>query len=176
MESTRFDRIARRLSAAGTRRRTLGALALGALGLASIHRSAPVSAGEHPHKNKKRKLRRNRFGCVNVGQRCQTNGQCCSGICQGKQGQQRCKGHDSGGCAAGQKITICGGSDEACTTTTGLAGACQTTTGNAGFCRAEDLIFDCNRDADCQELFGDPAAACVVCEGVGNGRLCAGPG
>ena len=60
-------------------------------------------------KQHRQKLKRNAFGCVNVGGKCRgKDGNCCSGICDGKKPKKgkkdtsRCAGHDASTCLAGQ--------------------------------------------------------------------------
>jgi hypothetical protein len=123
-------------------------------------------------RRKKKKIRRNTFGCVNVGEFCQHADQCCSSICDGG----KCRVHDGGtGCQAGLIEDGCGGDiDVACTTSTGQPGVCNTTTGNAGYCIAFEggSLVTCAKDADCRLVCGGDAAACIKCEGQG---VCAGP-
>ena len=91
MDHHRFDQIARTLSTSQSRRGLLGALGLGAILL-------PGTTGA----KKKKKAKFNKFGCVNVGDYCKNNNQCCSGRCEGKKGKTRCSAHDSSTCQAGQ--------------------------------------------------------------------------
>jgi hypothetical protein len=155
MDATRFDRLARLFSNARSRRQAVLALLFGgAITLPGL------AEAKKKHKQKK-KIKRNDFGCVNVGGFCKNSGQCCSGICQGKKGKKKCQAHDTGNCQAGSDT--CLGTHVICTTSNGnLAGACYTTTGNAGFCAAAAGCFLCQKDADCQPFCG-PAAACVLC-------------
>ena len=157
MDDRRFDRWTRAIAASASRRRTLFALFA-----ALTHGRLSPDATAGP-------------GCKNVGARCKRPGQCCSGLCKGKKGRKKCKGHDSGGCKPGTIPFSCGGVEVACTTSSGLAGACATTTGKGGYCFSNVLPPQCTRDADCQELYG-PRAACVTCPTMGPpGTLCAVP-
>lgn len=175
MDANRFDRLARSLTDASSRRGVLRGFAA-TLSLAAIRVPSTVAA-----KNKK-KLKRNSFGCVNVGGKCRgKDANCCSGICQGKKPRKgekdrsSCVAHDTGGCPAGLTRTFCGGSaDVPCTTTAGLSGACLTTTGNGGYCFSDSSCRQCRRDIDCQAEFG-PRAACVVCADSAQGTICAVP-
>ena len=149
-------------------------------GLAGAGIAAVV--GRWPHaatarKDRKPKMKRNAFGCVNVGDSCRNDGQCCSGLCVGKKGKRTCRDHDGGtGCRAGLIEDGCGGDiDVACTTSTGQPGICNTTTGNAGYCigiAAVSAKATCTKDEDCRVTCGTEAAVCITCEGAG---ACAGP-
>jgi hypothetical protein len=151
-----------------TRRAAL--LPLGAVGLA-----LPGIGGAKRRKRKTRKVKRNSFGCVNVGSICKNDKQCCSGICRGKQGKRKCKAHDTWGCSAG--LDACVGPYQECLIAGSEDGICYTTTGNAGYCANWALCVPCTQDADCRKYCG-PAAACVHCAGcpASDGMACAGTG
>jgi hypothetical protein len=160
MDTDRIERLSRAVAHALSRRGLLGTV-----GLAAIARPGPTAA-----KRKKKKLKKNAFGCVDVGKACRgKNANCCSGICQGtkpKKGRKdtsRCVAHDEGSCLAGQRQGLCGGdADVPCTTSADQIGLCQTTTGNAAYCTAGGACFPCRRDTDCEPFCG-PGAACVRC-------------
>lgn len=167
MKDHRFAALVRSLT--HSRRAVVGALGLGAL-------TRPGFIDARMHKRKKRKKHKkkialNAFGCVNVGGFCTTREQCCSGICEGKQGKKSCRDHDGGsGCQAGLSEGCEGGPPSvSCMTSTGLEGGCDTTTGNAGYCGSGFVCADCRKDVDCQDLCGIAAAVCVRCPD------CAGP-
>jgi hypothetical protein len=168
MDTDRFDLLSRTVARVLPRRSVAGILGVSALVLPGL-----VDAGK---KKRKKKVKRNEFGCVNVGRFCKRDDQCCSGICDGKQGKKRCRAHHSGDCQAGQDA--CAGSLVPCTTATGDAGFCVRTTGNAGYCSFSGRCTTpaCQKDADCQDLCG-PQAACIVCDGdCHSGRtVCVGP-
>jgi hypothetical protein len=119
---------------------------------------------------KRKKLKLNQFGCINVGKPCRgKDSKCCSGICQGKKPKKgekdksRCVGHDEGTCSRGLRSVPCGGaSNTFCTNSRGQPGVCETTTGNAAHCNAVSDCFPCKRDVDCQPICG-PKAACIQC-------------
>ena len=152
MDSDRFDGLTRSVSTLLSRRTLAGALGLGALGLPAL--------AEAKKKHKKKKAKFNDFGCVNVGDFCKNNGQCCSGICQGKKGKKKCKAHNTADCQPGQDI--CATGEVLCTTDTGSVGACSRTTGQASYCEASGDCFVCKKDADCVAVCGE-GAACLVC-------------
>jgi hypothetical protein len=154
MDANRFDRL--------TRRFVIGGFAA-TLGVAAARFPDAAIA------RKRRRIKRNAFGCVNVGDFCRKSGQCCSGLCRGKRGKQTCRAHDTGdGCRAGDQTDSCGGAGVVrCTTATGEAnGLCNTTTGNAPYCSSEAFgsfrCTACTKDAECREHCG-PAAACIRC-------------
>ena len=170
MDADLFDAFLRLLAASPSRRALLG---LAGLGLAG-----PGPGGAEALKRKRRRhgkrIRRNAFGCVNVGGYCERDAHCCSGVCGG----HRCRAHDASTCEAGQNIQdVCGGAiDVPCTTSTGAAGTCSTTTGNAPYCPRESYCHECRKDADCRPFCG-AAAACVQCAGCvdDGGTACASP-
>jgi hypothetical protein len=159
MDDRQFDRFTRRIVVGGF----AAVLGGGAAGLPH-----QASAGK-----RKKRLKRNEFGCVNVGGKCRGKGQhCCSGICNGKKPKQgekdtsRCVAHDAGvGCRAGDHEAGCdGAADISCTTSTGSLGVCDTTTGNAGICIFGFSCFPCRKDEDCQKQGCGPRASCVRCQ------------
>ena len=160
MDDIHFDRLVRTLTQSRSRRdvtRLLGGIAAGPM-LGSISHGEAV-AKKHKHKTK---IKRNEFGCVNVGNACQNGGQCCSDICQGKKGTATCKAHDVDVCRTGQDS--CGDGTFPCTNANGPdQGYCFTTIGNAGYCGAAGgTCSSCRKDADCVPLCGT-GAACVQC-------------
>jgi hypothetical protein len=173
MDPSRFDHWTKSLPFAASRRRALLALAVGIPGLAEAKKKKRKN-----RKRNKKKIKRNAFGCVNVGNFCKNSGQCCSGICEGKKGKKKCQGHDQSTCQAGQTIEDCGGVAVDCTTTSGDEGSCLTTTGNAGYCFSDGDCFPCAKDADCVPFCG-PQAACIACAGEEcgeeGGTACVGP-
>ena len=163
MDAPCFDRLTRALAAPASRQRLLRGLAI--LGLVA----GPVS-DVGTAKKRKKKVEFNEFNCVNVGNFCKHDDQCCSGICQGKKGKRKCRAHDGGsGCQAGQ-AEGCAGDLGNCISSTGLQGSCDTTTGNAGYCGLGFRCADCSKDVECQDLCGLAAAVCIKCPD------CAGPG
>ncbi len=121
---------------------------------------AEAKKNKNKNKKKKKKIKRNGFGCVNVGNSCKNDGQCCSGICEGKKDKKKCKAHDESTCQDGQDF--CLGVNVPCTTTFGDAGQCTTTTGEAPYCFQDGDCFPCSKDKDCEPIFG-AGAACIVC-------------
>jgi hypothetical protein len=177
VERYQFDSLTRLLNGALLRRHLLRGLAGLGLGLAAMHRVGIAEARQ----KRTRKVKPNAFGCLNVGDPCKRDTQCCSGICKGKKGKRRCKAHDTGGCAAGAQTVGCG-TDVACTASSGKPGQCVTTTGNAGYCAANiggggsGYGQGCKTDFDCQVVAGGlfgPTAACVRCNLALGGTVCA---
>jgi hypothetical protein len=162
-DHSHFDRIAKTLAAPASRRRTLRGLNFGLLGLG-------LPGGAVGKKRRKRQVRFNALGCVNVGNRCRNAGQCCSGICAGKKGKKRCRAHDTGGCRPGEGL--CGQAGVSCTTSTGKDGDCAATTGNTGFCEDGGGCERCTRDRDCQIFGNNPTGACIVCSACPGGTAC----
>lgn len=169
LDIDRFDRAVRAFAAASSRRTVLGLSLGGMLGALTFGAEAKNK------KRKKKKVKFNEFGCVNVGGFCKNAGQCCSGICEGKKGKKKCKAHDTGGCTPGTIPFACDGTEVSCTTSAGLPGSCGTTTGNAGYCFTNLSPDLCSTDAECKALYGS-RAACVKCPTMGEGSegvLCA---
>jgi hypothetical protein len=172
MDGARLDALARSLSDTRSRRATLVAVLGGVGPLLGLPGEAAGKKGQK--KSKRKPLRRNEFGCVNVGGRCQGNdANCCSGICTGKKPKKgekdksTCVAHDQSSCLPGQTSAGCSSLSEPlssvpCTTSTGRTGQCNTTTGNAGYCVFGGLCIPCTKDADCISFCG-PQAACTQC-------------
>jgi hypothetical protein len=173
MDAIPFDQLTRGLSTIRTRRGILAGL-VATFGLAAPPNPAVT-------KSKKKPLKRNEFGCVNVGGKCRgKDANCCSGICQGKKPKKgekdksRCIAHDEWGCVAGFHVCADGPFAE-CLIAGKEDGLCGTTTGNAGYCGNSFSNISCQRDADCRTRCG-PDAACVLCAASESGRICAGTG
>ena len=183
MDSDRFDGLTRSFSTLLSRRFLVGALALGVLAL-----PGSAEAKKHKHKRKNKKVRRNEFGCVNVGGFCKSADQCCSGICEGKKDKKKCQAHDTGGCTLERNLCF-----DSVTPLCAPEGFCVVTTGNAPFCAKSEggpdaFCQPCGRDLDCEELGFGAGAACVVlrteglcvngCEGINGsaGTGCLQPG
>jgi hypothetical protein len=164
MDATHFDRLTRTIPALLSRRgilRGIGSAALG-LGLARVPGTATA---------KNKKLKRNGYGCVDVGNACRGNdANCCSGICQGKKPKRGekdksvCVAHNARTCTNGQDSCLQGN------ITCGTMGICLQTTGKAEYCGKAGACAVCTKDADCEATKG-PGAACAICA-----ASCAGTG
>jgi hypothetical protein len=164
MDGYRFDCIVMTFGLPASRRSALGIFS--ALGLAGGPALLIPAGVEARKKGKKKKLKLNDFGCVNVGGACRaSDALCCSGICEGKKPKKgkkdksRCVAHNEGGCQA--DADGCLEISPAC----GTGGACYRTTGQASFCGIDGAgaCIDCSTDADCETLGFAAGAACVVC-------------
>jgi hypothetical protein len=157
-----FDALARSQFDSSTRRDALRGVAA-ALGMWLS--AAPFPGSVEAKKNKRKKPKKNEFGCLDVGKKCGgKDSKCCSGLCQGKKPKRgkrdksKCIGHNAGSCQAG--FDVCLGVIAECST----EGFCFQTTGNASFCAGgTGVCTDCRKDTDCEELGAGPGAACVVC-------------
>jgi hypothetical protein len=184
MDPTRFDDLLRMLARASARRAVLGGLSATVLGLGAGR--LPNVASAKKKKSKKKPLKLNSYGCVNVDGACQgKDANCCSGICdgekpkKGKKDKSKCLAHDTGtGCHAGEQVPFCGGSTSiACTTSTGGNGLCDTTTGNAPFCTDDGECFPCKKDSDCVPICGARSACAKCATGCAStgGTVCVSP-
>lgn len=179
MDQNHFERLTRALTAIPSRRDVLRGLTGLGLGL-GVPRLPEIAEAKKKRRRKKKgeKAKPNSFGCLNVGDPCKNEGQCCSGICTGKNGNKTCRAHDTGRCSAGVRSEGCGGTRVACRTNAGALGHCATTTGNAGYCQLYSFCIACQTDADCQAADGGvlgPTAACIPCAGCPEtgGTVCA---
>lgn len=180
MNTIRIAAMTRSVTGVPSRRDVLRGLGGSAIGLV-LARLPDTATAKKP---RKKRVRVNAFGCVDVGKPCRgDNRLCCSGICQGKKPKEgrkdrsRCVAHGASTCQAGQRdADQCSGAENVvCTTGTGAAnGRCNTTTGNAPYCAAELYGEPCRKDADCRPNCGE-AAACILCSGSPSGRACASP-
>jgi hypothetical protein len=172
VDRDRFDALIRSLGATASRRSFGRALAGGGLGALL---NSGLGALAVDAKQRKKKLEKNAFGCVDVGGKCRgKNGNCCSGLCQGKKRKKgkrdtsTCVAHNTGiciaeadSCTAGAEVA-CHPSNPSCfcTRTTGNAAFCAAFSGGAaGHCRV------CREDKDCEPEFG-AGAACLVLGGI----------
>jgi hypothetical protein len=162
MDASHFDRWTRSLTDASSRRGFLRGLIGGTLGVAAARVPSAVAA-----KKKSKKLKRNEYGCVNVGGKCRgKDANCCSGICQGKKPKKgkkdtsECSAHDVEDCQPHQDGS---GSEAENHCPDKPAAFCYRTTGNGSFCGfgGAGMCVDCARDTDCEADFG-AGAACVI--------------
>lgn len=165
MDGFRFDALVQ--SHLGSRRSLLAA----GLGLATQW-SPATSGAKKKRKRKKHKKRKpqatpNEFGCLEVGDPCTTNDDCCSSVCEGKKGQRTCRAHDTGTCAQDEpgycavenpELVLCNGER-------GGGGACFRTTAGSNVCVNRFECEDCRRDADCEALGYPSGGACIPIEG-----------
>jgi hypothetical protein len=176
MDAFHFDRLTRSLVTATSRRVVLiGAAESGLLGR--------TPAFSQAKKRKRHRLKRNQFGCVDVGGACRgRDNNCCSNRCdggkpkKGKRDRSRCIGHDTSDCLVGDDSCVV---EKSCLTSAGREdGFCHKTTGNGVFCAFDAGCFPCTHDEDCVPFCGE-GAACIVCAGFApcadiGGRECAG--
>jgi hypothetical protein len=165
MGATRFDDLLRSLINRASRREVLAGVAGAAFGLEATRLDLVAKT------KKRKKLKLNQFGCVNVGDPCRgKDSNCCSGICdggkprRGKKDRSRCVGHNVGICTRGQDACAQGPAQATQCGLTGSTCFCRRTTGGAGFCSrpVADLCHDCRTDDDCEELGFPSGSACVV--------------
>jgi hypothetical protein len=159
-----FEVAVRQLATRLSRRSLWGVATTVALGATTLWHPA----GDARKRKKAKKLQRNSFGCVDVGDACRgSDANCCSGVCQGKKPKKgekdksRCVAHNAGECQADQDVCL-SLQEIQC----GTNGNCARTTGNASFCAdfENSACFDCTKDTDCEADFG-AGAACVICAG-----------
>jgi hypothetical protein len=200
MDARRFDRLTRALTASrtsgATRRNGLRGLVIALAGMTLLPHLADAKKG----KTRKKRLRRNQFGCVNVGGKCRgKNSVCCSGNCDGKKPKKgtrdksSCIGHNEGACTPERNLCALNASGPALCNPTNTAAACLVTTGGGVFCGSflgfteEQNCRLCNTDGDCIAAGFPPGSACVTLTGGGiacegtclartGGRSCPPPG
>jgi hypothetical protein len=104
----------------------------------------------------------NEFGCLEVGDACVSEDDCCSGVCDGK----TCRAHDVGTCGQGQSdVCAIQNPDDAVCVREGLPGLCFRTTAGSDICMNRFLCAPCQRDADCLALGFPQGSACVPLTG-----------
>jgi hypothetical protein len=160
LDLNRFEAVTRSLTSVPSRRDLLRGLVSVGLGLGAVRITSVVDAKKKRKKRKPKKPKPNEFGCLEVGDPCQTEEQCCSGICDGKKGKRKCRAHDTetceqdrpGYCEAGNPyLALCHGGDA----------NCFRTTAGSKVCSHNLLCADCRRDADCEALGYPPGTACA---------------
>jgi hypothetical protein len=164
MDATRFDDLTRSLIATPSRRRLVRGLAAAVLAQGTL---LGPGAGVGTARKRKNKLKKNQFGCVDVGGKCYgKDAKCCSGICDGNGKRSKCAAHNEGSCTR---------DDNSCleSVSCGVGGECYRTTGKAGFCGNSGTCDcdPCKKDKDCEAEHGE-GAACIVC--ITGGDDCVG--
>jgi hypothetical protein len=170
VDQNRFNSLTRYLTSHPSRRhlmRGLASLGLG-LGMARLIDNAEAKKKhKHRHKNRKPKATPNEFGCLEVGDRCTSEDDCCSRVCEGKKGKRTCQAHDAGTCKQDGQLVPCNNrTDCGCFRTTAGSDICSELFGPSE-------CADCQRDADCEALGFPPGTACglspIPCE---SGMAC----
>jgi hypothetical protein len=155
-----------------SRRNVLRGLAGAGLSWGALTRPGnTVAKKKRTRKDKKRKRKAaepNAFGCIAVGDLCQSGSQCCSGICEGKKGKnlQTCQAHGTGTCDQ-EADGFCQAEDPekaACNAVPGCD--CWRTTAGSQFCgdlngESGSDCANCRKDADCEALGFPAGSACV---------------
>jgi hypothetical protein len=173
LDANQFDQAVRAIESGVQRRRMLGTFFAASLAAPLLGFASPsgVEAKRKKRRKHRKKIKRNSFGCVNVGQKCYGKSEvCCSGICAGTGKKSKCAGHNADTCSSTTHTCLeegtgdCGGGD----------GSCFTTTGNAPFCGVLGTCdcAPCSTDADCVAEHG-AGAACIQCAGTDDG-FCTG--
>jgi hypothetical protein len=155
-----------------------GGVVAGALAALGLEALLPLGEAAKWKKQREQKLKRNQFGCVNVGGKCRgKDNNCCSGICNGKKPKKgerdksTCAGHDAGVCQAGQDT--CAGTVFPCPNSKSQFARCVTTTGNAPYCAGAMCSAGPARDADCPPEEFEAGAACILCGDCAETTACA---
>jgi hypothetical protein len=176
MDQNRFDAVTRSLSGFPSRRDLLRGLAGAGLGLGIARLPDLVDAKKKRKKRKKKakKPQPNAYGCLEIGDACGSEADCCSGICEGTK-KKTSRAHGTGTCPQ-DSVGIClATADETPVLKCGNSDVCfcYTTTAGSNFCghlgpRIGDqaACADCQTDADCAAL-GFPAGS--ACAPVGAG-------
>lgn len=161
MDGSRFDGFTRSLTAS---RRSLVAGALAhAGGWLSANSIDARRKRKHKKKKHKPKAEPNEYGCLEVGDPCSNADQCCSSICEGKQGKQTCRAHETGTCKQdGPQICVI---DPPLALTCNNDDTCRcfgTTAGSIACTRHQvESCANCQKDADCAALGYPPGSVCA---------------
>src|SRR5215211_5632125 len=118
MDADQFDALVKTWTNSSRRRLLQGVMAASLSGLSLFQREQ--AGATH-------------FECRDVGARCKSKDQCCSGICRGKD-RKKCRAHDVGSCKTTQDTCVAGANlpeNECGTTDGGTPCYCQVTTGGA---------------------------------------------
>src|SRR5215213_7460785 len=105
------------------------------------------------------------FECRDVGARCKSKDQCCSGICRGKD-RKRCRAHHTSICKTTQDTCLAEENlpeNECGTTNSGGKCYCHVTTGGALFCAQSWACGPCKKDSEAVAETGVAGSACVDC-------------
>lgn len=156
--------------AGSTRRDLLTGLAMGfGLGGAYPVLKTEAKKGKKGKKRKKQRSKPNEFGCLEVGDRCKTADECCSGICEGK----KCRAHGTDICRQDKPGVCLAGANEVPSLGCGTNCWCFRTTTGSNFCSLGPRTSPpldcttCQKDADCIAL-GYPAGSACAFVGRGN--------
>ena len=174
MDANRFDALTRRLSASGSRRTALRAVAAGVVA-AALGLRGPEEAGA-------KACSRNRARCGRAG-----DAPCCSGRCVRKRGKRLCRPAPGQGICTIEFDRCRAGSDPAQLKDCGAAGGgdCHCTVTIAGYSRCSSGSLECvhcTSDATCVEWAtnnGRPRAStyqclsCADCSAAGVTTACA---
>lgn len=176
MDQIQFKLMSQTLTNFPSRRDVLRGLVAG-LGLGSAYPAFEIEAKKkHKRRKKKRKQQEpgtpNEFGCIEVGDRCSSADECCSGVCDGK----ACQAHGVDVCRQDRPGVCTAGVDEVPSLGCGTNCWCYRTTAGSNFCGPSPRTSEqmdctsCRKDADCIALGYPPGSACAP---VGRGN-CAG--
>jgi hypothetical protein len=172
MHHDHFATLTRAVAGLPSRRSLLSGLTGLGLGLGAARLPDIATAKKRRHKKRKLKVKRNFFGCVEVGNPCANASDCCSGICDGKKGKKTCQVHGAGTCDQ-EADGYCQAEDPELTACNDVPGClCWRTTSDSQFCgdlngESGSSCAVCRKDADCEAL-GFPAGSACVPVGGGN--------
>jgi hypothetical protein len=165
MDAKRFDTFARVMARTTVCRRLFFGLALSPLAgfVAGGRRDEVTAKKRHKKRRKPKKPKPNAFGCLEVGDPCANESQCCSGVCEGKKGKRTCRAHDTGTCNQEDIVVPCNNRTNC---------GCFRTTAGSDVCAAlfpPSACAECQRDADCEAMGFPPGSACglspIPCKG-----------
>jgi hypothetical protein len=181
MDQQHLTRVTRSLSGMPSRRDVLRGLAAAGLGLGSARLPVATEAKKRKRKKKEKQPKPNAFGCLEVGDACTSEEQCCSGICDGKKGERKCRAHDAGTCKQdavgvcreGNPLLALCNQDVNCVcfrTTAGSNACAQLIAENGSQCA------DCQKDADCLTLGFPTGTVCAplvvgICDDMCEGTM-----
>jgi hypothetical protein len=159
MDTEQFDRLARDVNRAGTRRGALRLLWSGALAGAGVVLGLNVAQPARAQ------------SCLGDGARCSDAAECCSSWCKRKHGSHKkfCRRAENQGICSGADNKCTSGSVVCGTNSTGDGCPCFVTTAGRSFCGAGSVVeaddCGCTGDKQCEQRIGK-GAKCVQVEGV----------
>ena len=168
MDQNSFGFLTRALVSKPSRREVLRGLVGVGLGPGVLHAPLIADARKKRKRQKARpKVAPNSYGCLEVDDPCETADECCSGVCEGKKGKQRCQAHDIGTC--NQVFPgLCSNPPTIASCNDSSTCYCLRTTANSNFCAqlGKTHCTACSKDSDCIAEGMPAGSACISTSGI----------